>query len=85
MNTKPRKTRRRNLSVTDADYARLQALGNGNASAGLREARRLVDQVSDMECSNCEQSGVFATDGSGPFDCSVCGKSAAALHGLETT
>lgn len=40
MNTKPRTTRRRNLSITDADYARLQALGNGNASEGIREALR---------------------------------------------
>lgn len=40
MNTKPRTTRRRNLSITDADYERLKALGKGNASEGIREALR---------------------------------------------
>ena len=38
MNTKPRTTRRRNLSVTDDDYKTLQALGMGNASEGIRVA-----------------------------------------------
>tara|TARA_R110000765_G_scaffold244631_11_gene346894 strand:+ start:2054 stop:2230 length:177 start_codon:yes stop_codon:yes gene_type:complete len=48
MNTKPRTTRRRNLSITDADYARLQALGKGNASEGLRDALRLADEQKAM-------------------------------------
>jgi hypothetical protein len=38
MNTKPKTTRRRNISITDADYAALAMLGNGNASQGIREA-----------------------------------------------
>ena len=38
MNTKPKTTRRRNISITDADYAALARLGNGNASQGIREA-----------------------------------------------
>lgn len=50
MNTKPRTTRRRNLSVTDLDYARLRALGNGNASEGVRAALRLAQtQHNDRE------------------------------------
>lgn len=40
MNTKPKLTRARNLSLSDADYARLRELGNGNASEGVREALR---------------------------------------------
>lgn len=28
------------------------------------------------ECPSCETAGVFATDGSGPFDCYACGKKA---------
>jgi hypothetical protein len=48
MNTKPRTTRRRNLSITDADYARLQRLGAGNASMGIREALRLADEQNAM-------------------------------------
>jgi hypothetical protein len=38
VNTKPKTTRRRNISITDADYAALARLGNGNASQGIREA-----------------------------------------------
>lgn len=30
------RAKRRNLTITDADYARLREIGNGNASAGLR-------------------------------------------------
>jgi hypothetical protein len=33
---------RRNIYIADADWAELQRLGNGNASAGLREALRLA-------------------------------------------
>lgn len=29
------------------------------------------------ECASCETEGVFATDGSGPFDCYACGKKVA--------
>ena len=43
MNTKPRTTRRRNISITDADYARLQELGNGNASEGVRVALKYAN------------------------------------------
>ena len=38
MNTSPLIYKRRNFNVSDADYAKLQELGKGNASKGLREA-----------------------------------------------
>lgn len=43
MNTKPITYKRRNLNVSDADYSWFKAIGKGNASAGLREARRRVE------------------------------------------
>lgn len=42
-------TRRRNLSISDADYARLQQLGAGNASEGVRVALRLVHNTTKQE------------------------------------
>lgn len=30
-------TKRRNMSISDADYAELKAIGNGNASQGIRK------------------------------------------------
>lgn len=35
------------------------------------------------ECTSCETEGVFATDGSGPFDCYACGKKAARPSACE--
>ena len=50
MNTKPKLTHARNLSLSDADYARLKVLGNGNASEGVRVALRAVrGMVNDKE------------------------------------
>jgi hypothetical protein len=48
MNTKPKTTRRRNISITDADYAALAMLGNGNASQGIREALKRSDRIENM-------------------------------------
>lgn len=36
-------TRRRNLSISDADYAKLQQLGGRNASEGVRVALRYAN------------------------------------------
>lgn len=50
MNKHPLIYKRRNLNVSDDDYAWFKAIGKGNASAGLREARRLVEaQHNDRE------------------------------------
>lgn len=39
--------KRRNIYISDADYKRLQALGNANASAGIREL---------LKCKTTKQS-----------------------------
>lgn len=35
-------TKRRSVTITEPDWQKLKALGNGNASAGIREALRLA-------------------------------------------
>lgn len=54
--------------------------------ACLSEVARLNSSpVSAGEsCESCEPAGVFATDGSGPFDCPDCGKKAAAQTAVKT-
>lgn len=37
--------KRRNLTISDADYAWLQKLGGGNASKGVRVARELIEST----------------------------------------
>ena len=38
------KTKRRSVTINDANWAKLLKLGNGNASAGIREAVRRVEE-----------------------------------------
>lgn len=43
----------------------------------LRPPAQVQAAPKEGECASCETEGVFATDGSGPFDCYACGKKAA--------
>ena len=50
MNTKPKLTHARNLSLSDADYESLRKMGKGNASEGVRVAIRAArGTVNDKE------------------------------------
>lgn len=41
-------------------------------------------KAEQVQCDTCEDAGVFAVDGSGPFDCYKCGKKAAAQTASES-
>lgn len=43
---------------------------DGNRCAGSG------DTASSNECDTCEDDGIYATNGDGPFDCFKCGKKA---------
>lgn len=37
--------KRRSVTITEPDWQKLKALGNGNASAGIREALRMSNEL----------------------------------------
>ncbi|QQP96463.1 hypothetical protein [Lysobacter enzymogenes] len=53
----------------------------GNDSGAYQTAQELHDAMlaaaPAAECPSCEKDGVWATDGTGPYDCYTCGKKAA--------